>query len=1015
MIETGQNNSKVSEFADDFPVPIFKIDLNGNIFYINSVANKKLGYKKSEIMKLKIFDLFDSADHNQLKERISDRSSNRPICVSYEYTMIKKDGSFLPVVIHSRVSSNSSGVKYIIGSFFDISNRKISEEKLKESNEKIEALNSFNQSIINGISDELIVINASTRKIEFGNDVVLKRTGISSKQLKKKKCYEIYHPNDSSFNCPMKKVLNSGVKEDFEKEIYDSKNNLKHNLHIAVHPVKDHNNKVTRVVHIVKDITNKKNYEKRLKQLNQSLMNLYRTSSLLQKAITPEKICDIAFKTFESLGFDRIRIYNFSGTKLVGVSSNYMDDSEFKKVEIPVLKKHKKAYECIKYKKPVIKSTSGKKKIASFLDKPAGLESGSLPLISENSVVGMISFDNKTSGRKIIEEDLELYMTFANQIASAIQRSGFIKENQKKLTRLSTLYDIYSTISQTLDMEKIMNMVVIRIVKILKIDRCSIFLNDSSKNELIRLAVFDKKNIDPSIHKSIPMTGTISSRVLKLNKTTFVEDIQKSKYYKDKENAKERSLVSYLGVPLSLENKAIGVINCHTRVKHVFTENEIELLKALSSTASMMIENSRLYERIKFDKENFSELLEITQNIGKLHDINSLVKRVLDEAVSFTGADHGFVMLLNDNKLDLTFSAGTPPINPKNKSLKLGSGIAGLVAKTGKAHIIDDVRQDENYIGVDKNVLSSATIPLIKKGSVMGVLHLESSKKEKFKFYAKSLGVLTNHIAVTIENIRLYNQVLNFNKELESKVDEATKELKEKNKELKKMDELKTDFVSNVSHELRTPLTSIIGYAKLLSMGKLGELTAQQSKVISTIVSESERLSRLINDVLDLSKLESGKVNINFEKVDAGQVIKESVESLMTLANSKDLKLSKRLGDDLVMSSSHDFLKQAIINLLSNAIKFTKNGGKVNIFAKKKGNYMYIKVKDTGVGIPEEEIPKLFDKFYQIDSSMTREHSGTGLGLMIVKHIVDLHGGKIEVDSKVGKGSTFSIKLPVDN
>ena len=1004
-------NDDVIKFAEAFPVPIFKVDSEGKIFYVNKSASSKLGYKKSEILKKSVYDFFLSKDYATLKNRLQNNASNRKSYNSYEYTIYRKNGGSFPAIIYSKIISENSK-QFVIGCFFDITERKKSEESIKESREEIRSLNRFNQGIIDGISDELIVMDAKTRNIEYANSKVVQRTGMSLGELTKRKCFEIYHPNDTSSYCQAFEVMRTGVKREYEKRIYDPARKINSDLSITVHPLMDEKGHVDKLIHITRDITNKKTYEKRLAELNDRLLSLYKTSSSLQKAISTDKIVDIALKTFESLGFDRVRVYRYSDNKLYGIKSNHVDSEEFQKIEFPLHKRFRKAYKCIDEKKPVIERTSGRKKIASFLEKPAGLKSGSLPLISENKVFGMISFDNKITGKEIIEKDLELLMTFANQIASAMQRSEFVAENEDKLSRLSTLYDIYSTISQTLDMEKIMNMVVIRLVKLLRLDRCSIFLQDGNKKELVRLAVFDKRNIDPAINKKIPLDDSISSRVVRLNRPIFVEDVQKSRFYNDKKGAREKSLHSYLGVPLSIENKAIGVINCHTRSARNFSNSDIELLKALSSTASMMIENSRLYERIKYDKDNFSELLNVTQNIGKIHDIDSLVKEVLNESVSFTEADHGFVMLLDNDNLELTFSTGSPIAGSDKMSFKIGKGVVGMVAKTGKPYVIDDVREDENYVKLDDKVKSSATIPLLKKGSVMGVLHLESSRLEKFKYYSKSLSILTNHIAVTIENIRLYNQVLNFNKELESRIDEATKELQEKNRELKKMDEMKSDFVSNVSHELRTPLTSIIGYTKLLSQGKLGELNGQQSHVIGVIVSESERLSRLINDVLDLSKLESGKLNVHFEGVDVAQEIKDSLESLKHIAESKDIKLSTKLKNDLVIDSSPDLLKQMIINLANNGIKFTKKGGKVTVTTESNDGKVTIKVRDTGVGIAKEVIPKLFDKFYQVDSSMTREYSGTGLGLVIVKHIVDLHGGKIDVKSKPGKGSSFIVELP---
>ncbi|MFW6449890.1 MAG: GAF domain-containing protein [Nanoarchaeota archaeon] len=1005
-------NKESLRLADNLPMPLLKVELDGTIEYVNTVAANKLGYNKRELVGNRIYNLFVEETKDKLKKYLLEFSSRKRSELQ-EYYAIKKNGKLIPLAISRRVvQDHKSGHRQVIVCFFDISERKKSEENVKKSREELKSLHRFNEGILDGISDELIVMDAKTRYIEYANNKVLQRTGLTREQIKKKRCFQIYHEHNHFVGCKASEVIYTGFKKDYEIKVYNKAKKIHNHLHVSVHPIMDETGKARKIIHLTKDITNKKSYEKKLAELNDRLLRLYKISSSLQRAISMDKICTIAVETFESLGFDRIRIYRYDNNTLTGIFSNHIPKEKFQSFSFKLNKRHKKAYNCIHKKRPVIEKTKRYEKLASFLEKPSGLLSGSLPLISENKVFGMISFDNKMSGKEIVEKDLDLYMTFANQIASAMQRSEFIKENEKKVHRLSTLYDIYSTINQTLDMENIMNMIVIRIVKLLKIDRCSLLL-ETDKKELTRLAVFDRKDAAPEINKKLPLGDSVSSKVLKTNKPCYIKDIKKSKDYAEKEQASAKGLVSYLGLPLSIENRAIGVINIHSRTKRIFSENEMNLLMALCSTASMMIENSWLYERIKYDKNNFSELLDITQRIGLIHNIKELVKEVLSQSVAFTGADHGFVMLLDNDHLSLTFSTGNPMANSKKMKFKVGTGVVGMVAKTGKTYIIDNVDTESNYMRVDKRVKSSATIPLLKKGAVMGVMHLESSRPEKFKYYAKSLGILTNHIAVAIENIRLYDQVLNFNRELERRIDEATKELQEKNKELRKMDEMKSDFVSNVSHELRTPLTSILGYTKLLHNGKLGELNDKQNNVLSTVVSESERLSRLINDVLDLSKLESGKIEIKFEKDDAGRIIKETVESLRHIAESKKIKLITRIEKNVGLETSPDLLKQAVINLVNNALKFTKENGRVTIAAKTNGNKVLIHVKDTGVGIPKEEVQKLFDKFYQVDSSMTREHNGTGLGLVIVKHIAELHNGTVKVNSKEGKGSRFTLELPV--
>ena len=371
-------------------------------------------------------------------------------------------------------------------------------------------------------------------------------------------------------------------------------------------------------------------------------------------------------------------------------------------------------------------------------------------------------------------------------------------------------------------------------------------------------------------------------------------------------------------------------------------------------------------------------------------------------------------MLLKNNKLEIKHTAGKFKKKLKKFPIELGKGISGEVAKKDKLFIIPNVKDDKRYIERFPNAKSEAALPIRMKGKVMGVLNLESRKPNNFKRYEDSLRILTNQIAIAIENAKLYDEVKDFNEKLKNEIFIATKELREKNIELKKLDRVKSEFVSNVSHELRTPLTSILGYAKLLYNNKVGELAEEQRQSLKIIIDESERLTRLINDVLDLAKLETGKIKYKVEDIDVVEIADHCLQTVMMIAMEKQIKLLLKKGDNVpIIKANRDLLRQVFLNLLNNAIKFTDKNGKVSISVGGIKDSVKISVKDNGCGIPDEEMARLFDKFYQVDSSMTRKHGGTGLGLPIVKHIINLHKGTIKVNSERNKGTEFIFTLPI--
>jgi two-component system phosphate regulon sensor histidine kinase PhoR len=232
--------------------------------------------------------------------------------------------------------------------------------------------------------------------------------------------------------------------------------------------------------------------------------------------------------------------------------------------------------------------------------------------------------------------------------------------------------------------------------------------------------------------------------------------------------------------------------------------------------------------------------------------------------------------------------------------------------------------------------------------------------------------------------------------------------------ELRRLEKIRQDFVANVSHELRTPISSIKGYAETLLEGAL-EDKDNAKEFISIIYQDSNRLANLINDLLDLSKIESGKMKMNFIPLDPVSLIKRAVTVIENQAKAKSIALKLDFASDLPkIKADETRFSQVMINILDNAIKYSSEGGSATISAKVVNNALQIDISDTGIGISEKDLPRIFERFYRVDKARSRELGGTGLGLSIVKHIVSAHGGQVWVKSELGFGSTFSFTIPLD-
>jgi len=275
------------------------------------------------------------------------------------------------------------------------------------------------------------------------------------------------------------------------------------------------------------------------------------------------------------------------------------------------------------------------------------------------------------------------------------------------------------------------------------------------------------------------------------------------------------------------------------------------------------------------------------------------------------------------------------------------------------------------------------------------------------------ITIFCNQIGQAIENARLFEKIWLSQQDLEKKVEERTRALQNALNEVKLVSKRKNDFISAVSHELRTPLTSIKGYASILLAGKLGDVPEDMRLRLDKINRHSDELTHLVNDLLDISRIESGKVTMKRETQDLQRTVASVADLLSVQLKEKQIELFLSIPDDSrnVLADATQ-ISRVFINLIGNALKFTPANGKISVQSQKVGDEIQIDIVDTGCGIPENAKEAIFEEFYRVENTINEQVKGTGLGLSLVKHIIEAHGGKIWVRSKLGEGSTFSFTLP---
>ena len=346
----------------------------------------------------------------------------------------------------------------------------------------------------------------------------------------------------------------------------------------------------------------------------------------------------------------------------------------------------------------------------------------------------------------------------------------------------------------------------------------------------------------------------------------------------------------------------------------------------------------------------------------------------------------------------------------------LGALKVGQIAETRQPSMTNDLAEDKQIHNLEwlqrKGMVSFVGYPLLIGDELLGVLALFGRRpisNEEFMI----LGSFVNRTAMAILNAKLHSEIRELNLNLEKKVEERTRELELANSKLKRADQLKSEFLANMSHELRTPMNAIIGFAEVLRDGLCGELNSEQMECVIDIHDSGKHLLQMINDVLDLSKIEAGKMDLQSEEFSISTALDGILSVVRDIANKKNLSLQINAPEDLpdIYADPVKF-KQIMYNLLSNAIKFTPESGSITIDTSLESDKFLISVTDTGIGISSEDQLYLFDEFKQVDTSYARQYEGTGLGLALTKRIVAMHGGDIWVESEIGKGSKFSFTLP---
>lgn len=574
------------------------------------------------------------------------------------------------------------------------------------------------------------------------------------------------------------------------------------------------------------------------------------------------------------------------------------------------------------------------------------------------------------------------------------------EEIKALLNETKDLYRIGVALTSADRLEEVLDTLLLEALRTLNAPAGSIALYDEKSDTLTLKAVLGFSKDFSHIVQWKRRDGGMTDHIMSKRIPTVIQDIETHPFV-DNRNIFKEGIKSIMAVPLFANDHTIGILYIDDFKPRNWTDREIEFITLLGIQAAYAIEKFRLIETISETQnylknvlDNSADIIVTTDTEGRIVEFNKGAERIL----GYSKED-----VIGKKAKDFW-------VQPEQRS-----EILKILEKEG--YISNYETQLVAKDGRDIDVSLTLSYILSSKKGILGTVGISKDITEKKKLER----------AIEERNLELQE----LNERLEQKVIERTKELEKANRELERSNRLKSQFIATMSHELRTPLNSILGFSELLMDEVFGALTEKQKRYINNIYNSGNHLLQLINNILDIAKIESGKMELHYEGFSVHQAISEVETVIKSLIDKKRQSLSINIDDNVsAIKADKVKFKQILYNLLSNAVKFTPEGGNIylntaiidenkSFYVEKfdmrpgKNRCLKISVTDTGIGIKKQDLERIFSEFEQVDSSFSRRYEGTGLGLTLTKKLVELHGGEITVESEEGKGSTFTVILPL--